>query len=174
MSTPIENTYVEKVNYAQLLPTDLFGKIEQQSLLTTSVGITLNTELFHEAETSNSDVMSDSKSEKEQEKAGKVPVAVKEIKVSRNPIEETSISQKTIRSNSKLHHIIIASVAFKDDAEAMVAEFKSKGYPNASVLIGEDRFRVSLAAYTTREEADKQLTELRKNNAYSSAWLLIR
>lgn len=32
MSTPVQNTYVEKGNYARLLPTDLFEKIEKQSV----------------------------------------------------------------------------------------------------------------------------------------------
>lgn len=35
MSTPVQNTYVEKGNYARLLPTDLFEKIEKQSVAMT-------------------------------------------------------------------------------------------------------------------------------------------
>ena len=38
MSAPVENTYVEKENYAQLLPSDLFNRIGRHSLLTTPVG----------------------------------------------------------------------------------------------------------------------------------------
>ena len=37
MSTPVENTYIEKGNYARLLPTDLFEKIEKQSVAMTPV-----------------------------------------------------------------------------------------------------------------------------------------
>ena len=36
-STPVENTYVEKNNYAQLLPAELFEQIEKQSVVVTPV-----------------------------------------------------------------------------------------------------------------------------------------
>lgn len=38
-STPIENTAVEKDNYARLLPIDLFEKIENRSVVMTPVEV---------------------------------------------------------------------------------------------------------------------------------------
>ena len=38
-STPVENTYVQKNNYAQLLPNELFEQIEEQSVAMTPVPV---------------------------------------------------------------------------------------------------------------------------------------
>jgi len=169
MSAPLENTYVERQNYAQLLPSDLFGKIEQQSLLTTPVLTAANhtVPLKHEKS-----VETVAEADVEQDKLKAVPVSVKEIKVPKN--QETSMTQEAVPPVGKLHHIVIASIAFEEDAMNMVTDLRKKGYPNASILKSDERIRVTINSYTTREEADKQLNELRKNDAYKSAWLLIR
>jgi len=172
MSTPIENTYVERENYAQLLPADLFGKIEQQSLLTTPVG----GNLIADNVTSQPETVGepDVKSEFEEVEQQKVPVAVKEVKVPKESKAETAAYQPPAQTASKLYHIVIASVAFKDDAQALVNDLKAKGYQSAKVHTNEERIRVSIASYSTREEADRQLVEIRRNDQYKAAWLLIR
>ena len=160
MSAPIENTYVEKENYAQLLPADLFGKIEQHSLLTSSVITTsAGTDVEIQPEVIIDNSFEIEAKVAEQEKIS-VPVAVKEVKVP--------------KSKSKLHHIIIASLASENEAQTMVSNLKQEGYSSASVLTGEDKIRVSIASYNTREEANRQIVEIRKNNAYKSAWMLVR
>jgi len=173
MSTPIENTYVERENYAQLLPADLFGKIERQSLLTTPVGGNLIAE--NVTTLPETVIESEVDAESEAVEQQKVPVAVKEVKVPKETTKaETTAYQQPAQSASKLYHIIIASVAFKDDAQALVNELKAKGYQNAKVHTNEERIRVSIASYSTREEADRQLVEIRRNDQYKAAWLLIR
>jgi hypothetical protein len=134
MSTPIGNTYVEKENYAQLLPADLFSKIGRQSLLTTPVGADVVTE----------------------------------------PVISQPEPEADPQPASTLYHIIVASVVFNDDAQAMAAGLKTKGYHDACVLAGEDRTRVSIGTYSTREEANKRLVELRKESQYKNAWLFIQ
>ena len=158
MSAPIENTYVETENYAQILPADLFGKIEQYSLLATSIHLS-------QEETQPEQVIADQVV---------VPVAVRDIEIPQNEEEqEAPMSQQAAAKPLMLHHIIIASLASENDAHAMVADLKQKGCTNASVLVGEGRIRVSIGAYSNKEEADRQLVEVRKNNAYKNAWLLV-
>lgn len=156
MSSPVENTYVEKANYAQLLPADIFGTIEQQSLLTASIGGAMDTD-----------------NAIAQEKVNNRPIAVKEVKVPKNT-KSASSQNANIPAISKQYYIIVASVALEDDAQAMTTKLKAKGYPNACVLKEDAKVRVSIGGYATREEADTQLAELRKDNAYKTAWLLIR
>jgi len=169
MSDPIENTYVERANYAQLLPSDLFEKIESQSLLTTPVvtGIETQTEQLVQ-----DDNIADETLPEDQNKV--IPVTVKEVKVSKVESTETVANKQAVQTSSKRHHIIIASVTSTNDAQSMVAELKSKGYDDACVLTEGDRVRVSLISHDTREDADNYLTELRKDNAYKNAWLLIK
>lgn len=153
MSTPIENTYVEKTNYAQLLPSDLFEKIEKQSLLTVPLGV--------------------EKAEITEKKTEEVVATVVEAP----KVEETNrVAEVNLDSprGSKSHYIVIASLAVKKDALAMVADLKSKGYSNACVLTGENKIRVSIMSYSDRQEAENQLLEVRKDHIYKNAWLLVR
>jgi cell division septation protein DedD len=138
LSTPIENTYVEKENYAQLLPADLFSKIGRQSLLTTPVG---------------GGMVTDS--------AISPPKAVAEPEADPQPV-------------SKRYHIIVASVGSNNDAQALADDLKTKGYHDACVLADEKRIRVSIGACSTKEEANRKLVELRRNDQYKNAWLFIR
>ncbi|MDR3140766.1 MAG: SPOR domain-containing protein [Tannerellaceae bacterium] len=149
LSTPIKNTYVEKENYAQLLPADLFSKIKQQSLLTTPIGTSEAANLV----TSQPETAIEPQ-----------PETATEPKV------ETAPEPQPVSGS---YHIIIASVVFNDDAEAIAVDLKTKGYRDARVLAGEERFRVSIGTYSTREEANKRLVELRRNDLYKNAWLLI-
>lgn len=186
LSTPIENTYVERANYAQLLPADLFEKIEGQSLLTSLVGATTVVEhdmaeeesvaTTEEVSEVNATPVAESKSkasEPVQQSTPAVPITVKEIKVPKAATETTSASAAP-KQTKKPYHIIVASVAFKDDAQVVVNDLKAKGYADACVLTDGGRVRISLMSYPTREEANIQLTELRKDNAYQNAWLLAR
>ena len=69
LPAPVENTEVMEANYARLLPGDLFGQIEKQSLAITPI-------VIHQQETG--------KKAKTTRSAGKkpvAPVAVKEVKV---------------------------------------------------------------------------------------------
>lgn len=161
MSTPIENTYVEDINYAQLLPNDLFGQIKKQSLLTTSIGMSTSTR-FDSAI---------------QEEVIQNPIVVKEVKVPKNAVESAASAKDTSVSaqrSSKQYHIIVASVASKNDAQTMVSNLQEKGFSDACVLVENNKIRVSLVSYSNREEANKQLIEIRKNNAYTNAWLLVK
>jgi hypothetical protein len=146
MSAPIENTYVEKENYAQLLPADLFSKIGQQSLLTTPIGVDTTT---------------------------KPALSQPEPEV--DPQPEAAIEPEADpQPPSKHYHIIIASGISSNDAQTMAADLQTKGYHDACVLAGEERIRVSIETYFAKEEANRRLIELRRDSPYKNAWLLIR
>lgn len=147
MSTPVENTYVEKENYAQLLPTDLFEKIEKQSVAMTQVA----TKQTHKTVAA----AVPKKSKAAPKAAVSRPIAVKEIKVAKNAF-----------------HIIVAGGIGMKDAEAMAAQLRSKGFADAKALNSDGKIRVSIMSYTTSKEATQQMLQLRKNEEYKNAWML--
>nr|WP_320058695.1 SPOR domain-containing protein [uncultured Bacteroides sp.] len=174
MSTPVENTYVEKTNYAQLLPADLFEKIEKQSLAITPVMV-------------KGSVTQTSVNAKKHETTKKEtkPRAVKEIMVPKAINKETlekkeqavGIAKPSRHEEEKVvtnaaYHIIVASSIGSKDAENLAEQLRAKGYPNAKALISAEMVRVSLMACPTREEAGKHLTKIRQNEAFENAWVL--
>ena len=147
-STPIENTAVEKDNYARLLPIDLFEKIENRSVVTTA-------KISHGA----------TSSEKETGKRATKPLVVKEVKVVK------PVAEKQMEDN---YHIIVAGGITLKDAEIMAEQLKAKGFHRAKVLNSDGKVRVSIMSYATREEAMKQLLKIRENEAYKTAWMLAK
>lgn len=169
MSTPIENTYIEKENYAQLLPTDLFGKIEKQSVAITPVVV--NT-VPRQAKSIPSEKK---KTTPTKTKNTVKPVVVREVKVAtvKTEVEPATATQpKKVEEGS--YHIIVASVVYSKDAEAMVKQLKDKGFTGAKALVGDGKVRVSIVSCATREDANNQLLQLRENDAYQNAWMLAK
>lgn len=168
LSVPVENTYVDKGNYASLGTECLFDAIRTQSMATTLTPASKN-----------------SPQSKKQIK----PVAVKEEKVAPLPkVEETNkevapakkeiksepkqpIQKETARPQKK-YHIIVASLATSADAQKMLQNFQQKGYEHVSIVEGSGRFRISLYNFTNKNEANQRLNELKQEEAYQTAWLL--
>ena len=168
MSTPVQNTYVEKGNYARLLPTDLFEKIEKQSVAMTPVMLKANV-----ATPQAKPVTTKKKTTTVYKASVTKPVAVKEVKVA-HPEKPMKTADAKVTEASFPYHIIIASVANTKDAELMAAELKTKGYAGASVLTGDGKIRVSIMSCANREDANRQLLKLRENEAYKNAWMLAK
>lgn len=159
-STPVENTDVQKNNYAQLLPSELFEQIEKQSVVVTPVYVKSEAmqqakKLSATASTSSSTKTSSTK-KNTADKTSK-PIAVREVKVAKHP-----------------YHIIVAGGISLKDAEAIATQLKSKGFANAKALNMDGKVRVSISSFNNRNEATKQLLELRKNETYKNAWLLAK
>lgn len=159
-STPVENTDVQKNNYAQLLPSELFEQIEKQSVVVTPVYVKSEAmqqakKLSATASTSSSTKTSSTK-KNTADKTSK-PIAVREVKVAKHP-----------------YHIIVAGGISLKDAEAIATQLKSKGFANAKALNMDGKVRVSISSFDNRNEATKQLLELRKNETYKNAWLLAK
>ncbi len=182
LSTPIENTYVMKGSYANLLPTDLFETIESKSVITTPIPVDANQQQKR----------ADDKTKKQ--KAAVKPVAVKEVKVApkeattSNVVAATSTSTTATQaittapaqpaasvakaSNNKFHLIVLSSVG-EEKAQALVTRLKSEGYKDAQILSSNGKVRVSITSYPTHEDASSGLAKLRTNEAFRDAWLLI-
>lgn len=158
-STPIENTYIEKNNYAQLLPAELFEQIEQQSVAVTPI-YTGKIAAQHSQKTPTL-----------QTKVKSKPIAVKEIKVNA-PITPAVATAKP-QTDHPFHIIVAGGISLKV-AEAITGQLQTKGFPEATTLNSDGKVRVSIRSFSTREEATKQLLELRKNENYTNAWLLAK
>ena len=169
LPAPVENTEVMEANYARLLPGDLFGQIEKQSLAITPI-------VIHQQETG--------KKAKTTRSAGKkpvAPVAVKEVKVRQQaatiaaqPKATPTVPTPAISSRKDTYHIIIASVGSEKDADTIAQQLVAKGYAGAKAIIGDGKMRVSIQSCATEKEAYRALNLIRQNEAYKSAWVLKR
>ncbi|MDE6819700.1 SPOR domain-containing protein [Bacteroides acidifaciens] len=175
-STPVENTDVQKNNYAQLLPGELFEQIEKQSVAVTPVLVKNDIAVAQQTKKSSA---SGKASSTPKLIANKVrtsrPIAVKEVKVTKQEATPTRTSVKPQANvNNHPYHIIVAGgISFKD-AEAMANQLNAKGFAEAKALNTDGKIRVSIRSFDNREEATKQLLELRKNENYKNAWLLAK
>lgn len=185
-STPIENTEVIEENYATLLPDELFEKIEKQSLAITPIVLKQNTPA---RKTANKQTGT--------QKKVVAPVAVREVKVAKEPTASTETKAKEQASHSvatttdapkqnvqpaaakpvvaapkRPYHIIIASVGTEKDAEAMAAQLVAKGFSGAKAIVGDGKMRVSIESCGTEVEAYQALARIRENETYKNAWVL--
>ena len=151
-STPVENTDVQKNNYAQLLPSELFEFSASSASTKTSSAKKHTTD---KAKTSK-------------------PIAVREVKVVKQETAAPAPAVKSQESANHPFHIIVAGGISLKDAEAIATQLKSKGFADAKALNTDDKVRVSISSFNNRDEATKQLLELRKNETYKNAWLLAK
>ena len=167
-STPVENTYVEKNNYAQLLPAELFEQIEKQSVAVTPVSV--------ETKHNQKNATGQTKKVTADKARTSRPIAVKEVKVAK---QETTSAAPTAtiptttavttpvapavqpQANHPFHIIVAGGIGLKD-AEAMAEQLKAKGFAEAKALNSDGKVRVSIRSFGNREEATKQLLALRK------------
>ena len=171
-STPVENTDVQKNNY------ELFEQIEKQSVAVTPVYV--KSEAMQQAKklsASSTKASSTKKHTADKVKTSK-PIAVKEVKVTKQGTSATTAATapavKSQKSVNHPFHIIVAGGISLKDAEAIATQLKSKGFANAKALNMDGKVRVSISSFDNRNEATKQLLELRKNETYKKAWLLAK
>ena len=159
LSTPLENTEVLEGNYAQLLPEELFEKIEKPSLAFTPV------------------VVSKIAENKKNPAASVAPVKPKVV---------ANVPRPTIAATTKVdvpegvnpisptlpYHIIVASVGTENDAHLMAERLIQKGFSGAKAIIGDGKMRVCIQSCSTETEAYQALNEIRKHEAYQNAWVL--
>lgn len=171
-STPVENTYVEKSNYAQLLPSELFEQIEKQSVAVTPVLVKTTKAMQAVKSTTDSQTKKIIANRKKPSK----PIAVKEIKVAKQETTAPVPAKPVVAKPQADHpfHIIVAGGIGMKDAEVMANQLKANGFAEAKALNSDGKVRVSICSFDNREEATKQLLELRKNETYKNAWLLAK
>ena len=175
-STPVENTDVQKNNYAQLLPSELFEQIEKQSVAITPVYVkndAAQQAKKFSASSASTKTSSAKKHTTDKAKTSK-PIAVREVKVVKQETAAPAPAVKSQESANHPFHIIVAGGISLKDAEAIATQLKSKGFADAKALNTDGKVRVSISSFNNRDEATKQLLELRKNETYKNAWLLAK
>ena len=175
-STPVENTDVQKNNYAQLLPSELFEQIEKQSVAVTPVYVkndAVQQAKKLSASSASTKTSSAKKHTTDKAKTSK-PIAVREVKVVKQETAAPAPAVKSQESANHPFHIIVAGGISLKDAEAIATQLKSKGFADAKALNTDGKVRVSIDSFNNRDEATKQLLELRKNETYKNAWLLAK
>ncbi|WP_270415843.1 SPOR domain-containing protein [Bacteroides ovatus] len=175
-STSVENTDVQKNNYAQLLPSELFEQIEKQSVAITPVYVkndAAQQAKKFSASSASTKTSSAKKHTTDKAKTSK-PIAVREVKVVKQETAAPAPAVKSQESANHPFHIIVAGGISLKDAEAIATQLKSKGFADAKALNTDDKVRVSISSFNNRDEATKQLLELRKNETYKNAWLLAK
>ena len=174
LPAPVENTEVMEANYARLLPGDLFGQIEKQSLAITPI-------VIHQQETGKKAKNTRTALSSTAGKKPVAPVAVKEVKVRQQaatiaaqPKAAPTVAAPAVQAVKTPYHIIIASVGSEKDADIMAQQLVAKGYAGAKAIIGDGKMRVSIQSCATEKEAYRALNLIRQNEAYKSAWVLKR
>ena len=160
LSIPVENTEVVKGNYAQLLPTDAFCLMKQQSLAITP--------LVEKKEAAPAKPKTKSKAAEVKLPARKVEKPAAKKPAAPKPVARTT---KTTAS-PRTYHIIIASVGTAKDAENMALSLRKKGYAHAKAIIGGGKMRVCIDSYASEAEAYSALNRFRKDKNYQNAWIL--
>lgn len=73
---------------------------------------------------------------------------------------------------SKRYHLIVGSLPSRRGADDMVAKYVGMGFEDASIVESDGRFRISIASYTDKDEANAEIARLRQDNVCKSVWLL--
>lgn len=166
LSVPVENTYVDEADYASLGSAGLFEAIRNQSLVSN-------------AGTAQKAVQQSQKKIRNNVNTLK-PVKVKTEKVSApqaqpakqpRPGTQAAAQPKAEKTSGKGYYIIAASLTTAADANKQAEIFRKQGYKDVQVLESAGRYRVALARYSSQAEAYRQTEALKKDKAFSQAWV---
>jgi len=73
---------------------------------------------------------------------------------------------------SKYYYIVVGSDTEKLQANRLAVKFKKSGFNNAAVVDSPNRYRVYVASFTNKDEANTYLSRFRaKNPEHKDAWL---
>ena len=187
LSVPVENTYIDKGNYASLGTDCLFEAIRSQSMATTLkvlmedepqktkstqvVPVVVKVEKVAQTKKveEKSETIAPTKVVKEVEK---VNVVTERKDAPKEHVQKEVVSKPVVAASEKNYHIIVASLATSSDAKRMLQEYKQQGYTGASIIEGKGRFRIAVNSYEDKSVAYAKLTELKKMETFKNAWML--
>lgn len=161
LSDPVENTRVDEHNYAFLFPSELFSRPAATPLVADS-----ETEL--PASKPDAEPALEIKPET---KPDVKPATTPEIVPATQPRQASIETAAPAAVRAGRYHIIVMGGVTRATAENRAKQLRQNGYPQANVLTGEGKIRVSISSFPTREKATDALQELRKDQAYKDAWL---
>ena len=196
LSVPVENTYVEKGNYASLGTECLFDAIRSQSMATTlsaeakepqrnkthvtpvAVKVEKVAPAVVEApkEESKAAVVETKVETKVEAKVAPKAEVKKEVKAEAvkaekkvAPVAKPAVAPKASKKN---FHVIVASLPTLSDAERILKGYKQNGYSEATVVEGNGRFRIALYSFSDKVSASQKQNELKQIDAFKDAWVL--
>lgn len=192
LSVPVENTYVEEADYAALGSAGLFDAIRNQSLVANTLQkddqsqqkkkvrnnvntlkpVKVKTEKVAAPQTTSAKVATQAKAAVSSNTQANENSAEKQMS-SQVPVQvsQTSASSATDKSPAKGHYIIAASLTTAADANRQADIFRKQGHKDVEVLESAGRYRVALASYASKAEAYRQTEILKKDKAFSQAWV---
>lgn len=187
LSVPVENTYVDKGNYASLGASGLFDAIRSQSWATTQVALPDapqhpqkngkgNTAIRNNQNTLKPVAVKVEKVAKEEKPAVTKPVekpaTTQPAPKTAAPAKQPETTQTATPAKAKGYCIIVSSLANDRDAQQALKEYKQQGYNGAFVIEGNGRYRLALYRFDDQAAAYKKLNELKKESAFKNAWVL--
>ena len=120
-------------------------------------------------------------SQSQAQKAKKEQTDTPKVKESATNAKQTDAAQAQAAQPSAVQvkatpfHLIVAGGISEATADKLVQKLKADGHFQAVKLqSAPEKYRVSIQAYSDRETAEQELTELRKNPSYKDAWLLVK
>lgn len=75
-------------------------------------------------------------------------------------------------ANSRVYHVIVASLPSMKGADAVVQKYIDLGFPEATSVTGDDRVRISIASFTDKKEGEDYIQTLRQSETLKHLWLL--
>ena len=87
--------------------------------------------------------------------------------------KQQGTEQNIKKTNTRSYHIIVASHPRENQAEKDVTQLKAKGFPEAQIITKDQRYRVSIANYTDKQEATKQRDLLATQLGQSDIWIML-
>lgn len=94
--------------------------------------------------------------------------------------EQQNVTQQKIeqpntppKKKTKSYHIIVASHPREDLAKDDVEQLKNNGFPEAQIIIKDQRYRVSIAHYTDKQEAARQRDLIANQLGKNDLWVML-
>ncbi|MBD8389753.1 SPOR domain-containing protein [Dysgonomonas sp. BGC7] len=83
-------------------------------------------------------------------------------------VQESEIKNISTRS----YYIVIGGESAENRASILLKKIQESDFPNAAIINSNDRFRIYVASFDDKQEAENYLKSFRSNNSkYTSAWL---
>ena len=93
--------------------------------------------------------------------------------IRQSPSQDANNTTITSNVKTRSYHIIVASHPRENLAEKDVTQLKAKGFQNAQIITKDQRYRVSIANYTDKQEATKQRDLLATQLGQSDIWIML-
>lgn len=163
LSKPVENTYVNNQNYADMLPTELFAQIASEASVTSADKV------------AEAPVKAQRQVVAREVSVAETQAKAPEVKtVEEAPVEVAEpapMAPKKIDSR-RGYHLIVSSVTSTAAAEEEMARLIKAGLEDLKVLEMDGKFRISAGCYRTSSDAKVALEQVRQIEKCASAWML--